>query len=117
MTSMRAVGLVLVSTVFTALGQVFFKMGSGRLALSLSGVLFNYMLLVGFFFYGIGALMLIVSLRHGELSVLYPVYAMNFVWVSLLADRFLGESMSSLKWGGILVIMMGVSLIGWGGRR
>ena len=53
----------------------------------------------------------------GEVSVLYPLLAMSYVWVSLLSIWFLGEVMTSVKWMGVMGIILGVSFIGIGGTR
>ncbi|MFH1836261.1 MAG: hypothetical protein ABH851_08745 [Methanobacteriota archaeon] len=67
--------------------------------------------------YGIGAIMLIVSLKYGELSVLYPIYGLNFIWVSILSPYFFpSDSMNLVKWIGVVFVIGGVSLIGLGSR-
>ena len=74
-------------------------------------------MMVGCVLYAVGAVMLIVSLKYGELSVLYPVYALNFIWVSVLSPRFFpSDSMNAVKWLGVFFVMVGVSLIGLGSR-
>ncbi|MFC2163232.1 hypothetical protein ACFLRF_06080 [Candidatus Altiarchaeota archaeon] len=109
---------VLVSTVFASFGTISLKMGSHGLTLNPIDLLTNYPLMIGVILYGLGATLLIVSLKHGELSVLYPIYALNFVWVSILSPVFYAEdSMNQLKWGGIIIIMVGVSLIGYGSNK
>jgi len=107
--------LVLASTVFTASGQILYKMGASRLAFDFQLLLTNYALIAGLFSYGIGAFMLIFALKHGELSVLYPIYALNFVWVSILSPVFFQtDSMNTVKWLGVFLIIAGVSTIGRG---
>lgn len=113
-----AMGLVLCSTIFTAGGQILFKMASADLSLDLLAQLTNYHLITGFVAYGIGAVMLVVSLKHGELSVLYPIYALNFIWVSILSPYFFeSDYMNAVKWFGVIAIVIGVSLIGMGSRN
>ena len=117
-TKSRAVVLVLLSTLFTSSGQIFLKKGANQLVVGLSEVLGNNPLMLGCVLYAIGAVMLIISLKYGELSVLYPLYALNFIWVSILSPRFFpSDSMSALKWFGVLMVIVGVSLIGFAGRR
>lgn len=117
-TKSRAVVLVLLSTLFTSSGQIFLKKGANQLVVGMWEVLGNNPLLLGCVLYAVGAVMLIVSLKYGELSVLYPLYALNFIWVSLLSPRFFpSDSMSALKWFGVLMVIVGVSLIGFAGRR
>ncbi len=67
--------------------------------------------------YGIGALVMIVALKRGELSVLYPIIALSYVWVALAAHYFIsGDSMNFIKWAGIGSIVLGVSFIGIGSQ-
>ena len=116
--SLRSILMVLVSTIFTAVGQILFKVGSANLVFDARVLLSNYALFAGFLAYGLGALMLIAALRHGELSVLYPIYALNFIWVSVLSPAFFpADSMNAVKWTGVLLIVAGVSAIGLGSGR
>jgi drug/metabolite transporter (DMT)-like permease len=39
------------------------------------------------------------------------VIATSYVWVAVVSNKVLGESMSLLKWGGILLILLGVTLV------
>jgi uncharacterized membrane protein len=70
--------------------------------------------MAGIGFYGVSTAMFIPALKGGELSVLYPLVALTYVWVSLLSVKFLNEKMNKMKWIGILLILFGVTLIGIG---
>ena len=107
-----AVFLVLFATLLTSTGQLFYKMGLERL--SLASVMDNYLLLLGLFLYIIAMFLILIALKYGELSVLYPVIAMSYVWVALLSIFFLGEPMGFLKWSGVSAIIVGIALIGAG---
>ena len=51
----------------------------------------------------------VVLLKKGELSVLYPIVATSYVWVSILAPFFFPtESMNSWKWMGVLLILFSI---------
>lgn len=116
-TQSRAVVLVMLSTVFTSLGQISLKKGANQLVFGVFELIRNYPLILGCVLYAVGAVMLIVSLKYGELSVLYPVYALNFIWVSVLSPRFFpSDSMNVVKWLGVFFVIVGVSFIGLGGR-
>ena len=45
---------------------------------------------------------------------LYPVISMSYVWVALFSKVFLHEEMNKYKWLGIILIVGGVILIGFG---
>ncbi len=110
--------MVLISTFVTSSGQIFLKKGAMGLSVDLFDIILNFPLLIGCVFYAVGAVMLIVSLKYGELSVLYPIYALNFIWVSILSPWFyVTDSMNMAKWFGVIVIMAGVSLVGIGSKE
>jgi len=113
-TPLTGIGLMILCTFFTSFGQLFFKMGLNRLEFSLLGLITNYVLILGFLFYGVGGTLLIVALKFGELSILYPILALGFVWVNLLSLSILNEQISLIKWMGIIFILFGVSMIGRG---
>ena len=110
-----AILLVIVSTLLTSSGQLFLKKGANQLSISLPSLITNFPLIIGAFIYIVAALLLIISLKNGELSVLYPLYATSFVWVSILSIHFLNEPSNPFKWAGVLAIISGVAFIGRGG--
>jgi len=110
--------LVLVSTLVTSGGQIFLKMGTARLNWNLIEQLANLPLLLGWGLYIIGAVMLIVALKYGDLSLLYPIYSLNFVWVSIMAPYFFtSDSMNTVKWLGVAIVVLGVTCVGMGSAR
>jgi len=121
-TALSAILLVVFCTLITSSAQIFYKLGSGKMTTTaglstlLKTAVLNPNLWTGLILYGIGAIILIIALKKGELSILYPIIALSYVWVSLLSVRFLGEHMNSMKWFGVITIIVGVSLIGIGSQ-
>ena len=74
---------------------------------------------VGFYsgaiLYGLSALIFVYGLKFGELSALYPVVALSYIWVSLLSIKLLGEKMNGYRWLGIFLILVAVVFVGIGG--
>ena len=60
---------------------------------------------------------MVVALRHGELSVLYPLISLSYVWVAVLSVLVFGEIMNAYKVAGICAIMAGVAVLGSGARK
>ena len=113
MTTTRGAMLaVLGATVITSTAQILWKFGMGAGSSAVTGAF----IIAGLAMYAIGAGILIMALRHGELSVLYPIIALSYVWVALLASGILGEVLSVQNWAGIIVIIAGVALIGAGAK-
>ncbi|MDD5111113.1 MAG: EamA family transporter [Candidatus Altiarchaeota archaeon] len=110
-----AVAMIIVASLLGAFGSIYLKKGSGRLEFSPRKLAGNRDLIYGFLLYGLSSLFFIVGLKGGELSVLYPLVALSYVWICILSVRILKESMGFWKWLGVVLIVAGVGLIGMGG--
>lgn len=80
-------------------------------------LLTNVPLITGYALYGVNTLMLVLALRDGELSMLYPIIALTYVWVTLLSYFVLNEPANVLKNVGITIIVIGVAVLGRGERK
>ena len=112
-----AFALVILCTLFTTSGQICFKMASSRLSLDLHALLTNWPLFLGFFIYAMGALLLIISLKGGELSILYPLIATSFIWVSLASYYIFNDTLNVFKWVGIFFIILGITFMGVASKK
>jgi len=89
------------------------KTGANQLVgQSLSGILSNVPLIAGYCLYGLSTLLLVLALRDGELSLLYPVIALTYVWVTILSRVIFHDQLSVSKVTGIAVIIAGVVVLG-----
>jgi undecaprenyl phosphate-alpha-L-ara4N flippase subunit ArnE len=111
--------LVVVTTVLATGAQFFLKSGVAALPaqMTLSAVITDIPLLFGVFLYGLGAFIMVLALKGGDVSGLYPVVSTSFVWVALLAHFLLGEAVHWLRWTGIIIIIAGIFVIGYAGRH
>ncbi len=57
-----------------------------------------------------------LALRDGQLSVLYPIIALTYVWVTILSPMFFNDVINAYKVIGVGLIVAGVSFIGLGSR-
>lgn len=80
-------------------------------------LLTNLPLLLGFILYGVNTVLLVAALRQGHLSVLYPIIALTYVWVTILSPVFFVDHLNPFKIAGVTLIVLGVSLIGAGSRE
>ena len=111
----QSVGLVFLCTLFGVVAQYFIKSSGMQLeSLAPSALLANYSLWTGLSLYGISTLLLILALRDGELSLLYPVISLTYVWVTLLSIFIFHETVNVFKIVGVAVICGGVALLGKG---
>jgi multidrug transporter EmrE-like cation transporter len=81
-----------------------------------AAMLTNLPLLAGYALYGLSTVLLILALRDGELSLLYPVIALTYVWVTVLSFLIFHESINPLKMAGIAIIVSGVTVLGRNGK-
>jgi drug/metabolite transporter (DMT)-like permease len=117
MTKRWAIGIVVACTLFTSFAQIFYKFGADRLSFDLISIITNWPIILGIALYGIGAVLLIAALKGGDVSVLYPIIATSYIWVSLLSMYFFGEVINLYKWTGIILIFFGVISVAKGGRK
>ena len=101
----KGILLMLVSSLCVCIGQLLWKLSADM------GII---VMLAGFFFYGIGALVMLIAYRFGKLSVLQPMLSLNYVLSIFLAALVLKESITILKCIGVIVIIAGVILIAGG---
>lgn len=116
-TKLWAVGIILFSTLLTSTAQLFYKFGAEKLSFDILSIITNLELIMGMILYAVGGILLILSFRGGEVSVLYPIFATSYIWVSFLSIYFLGEVMNIFKWLGVFTIIAGISLIGYGSKK
>jgi len=118
----RAVLTVVACTLIGAAGQVLIKQGgahvqhAGLIATAI-GIVTVPTLFAGYCLYGIFAALMVYALRHGELSLLYPIIALTYVWVTILSVLVFHETITPLKGAGIATIICGVAILGRGGTR
>jgi drug/metabolite transporter (DMT)-like permease len=114
----RPVLLVLGCTVLGAAAQIFMKLGANHLAHpGLIGMATNPSLLCGLVLYGLSTVLLVLALKDGELSLLYPVIALTYVWVTVLSLLLLHDKPNPYKLAGIAIIVVGVSVLGRRGKK
>jgi drug/metabolite transporter (DMT)-like permease len=125
LTRRESIGLVFCCTFIGAAAQVLMKIGAHNLPAASLGAIFsnplilllNFALVGGLSLYGLFTLLLIFALRDGELSIIYPIIALNYVWVTFLSLILFHESMNPFKACGIAVIVFGVMVLGRSGGR
>lgn len=104
---------MVLGTVLAAIAQVLIKRGAAELSSKqVLDMITNVNLLAGYTLYAIFTLLLSLALRDTELSILYPIISLTFVWVALLSLFIFGERLTAVKTAGIVIICGGVALLG-----
>ena len=109
--------LVFCCTVLGAAAQMLMKVGLSHLSQpGVMGYLTSLPLLGGYCLYGLNTVLMVFALRDGELSILYPIIALTYVWVTVLSVVFFHEALNFFKLLGVAVVVIGVAVMGRGGK-
>ncbi len=125
----RSFLLVFSCTLIGAIAQILLKKGAVQLGAHVTlldvarrpalfvefafGILRNINLFLGYCMYGINTFLMALALKGRELSRLYPIIALTFVWVTLLSLFTLpDEHLNFFRVAGIVFIVGGVSVLG-----
>jgi len=109
--------LVFACTVLGAAAQILMKIGMTHFKMDPIALATNYPLVAGYVLYGMNTVMLVLALKDGELSMLYPIIALTYVWVTLLSYLLLKEEPNLYKNIGITTIVVGVAVLGRGSKK
>ncbi|HYI96966.1 MAG TPA: hypothetical protein VEX68_25710 [Bryobacteraceae bacterium] len=105
--------LVFLCTVLGAAAQVLLKIGATQLVkVNPLSMLANPWLFCGYSLYGLSTALLILALRKGQLSLLYPVISLTYVWVTVLSLILFKETMNVYKAVGLAIVVAGVAVLG-----
>jgi drug/metabolite transporter (DMT)-like permease len=105
-------GGVLFSVALNATGQLLFK--AARVAQPDASVLRLFLhpeTWYGFLIYGLSAVCWLWVLARAQLSLAYPILSLTFPIVLGLSAFLFGEVISPMRWAGVGVIVLGVSLL------
>lgn len=115
--------MVLVCTFVNAASQILIKKGTATLGDNPSmvetaiGIFTTRLLFEGYCLLGISTVLLVLALRQGELSLLYPVFTLTYVWVTALSVIIFHDSLNVFKMAGIAIIIAGVAVLGRASRQ
>ncbi len=116
-THRRAAVIVSSCTLISAAAQILMKIGMSHVSrLDPIALATNIPLVAGYALYGVFCLMMILALRDGELSLIYPIISLAYVWVTVLSYFIFHDTLNPLKLIGIAGIMAGVGMLGRGER-
>lgn len=118
---MRNILLILFSVLLAVFGQFFLKKGMldiGEIPLKITTPLFllsrvfsSFKLFFGFSLFALSSIVWLVVLSKVELSFAYPMVSMGYILTVFISWKFLGETISPLRWLAIFVICTGVLLL------
>lgn len=114
-TPLSSMALVLFGSVIGSFGAVFLKSGAAKLKLGFWHIL-NLQLATGVALFLLSSVFFVLGIRHGELSVLYPMVSLGYVWTLVWSRVFFGEPFTRQKFYGLGLILVGVFFVGLGSK-
>lgn len=73
----------------------------------------NRYILLGVFFEALFFACLLVLMSGNDITFLWPMTSLTFVFSTVAAMLFLHERVSAVRWVGVLLIMVGAGFISW----
>jgi drug/metabolite transporter (DMT)-like permease len=105
---------VIVGSVIGSFGALYLKLGAERLQINFRSLATNWRLGVGIVFYLLSSVFYTIGVKHGELSLLYPLVSVGSIWTLLWSKLFLGERLTKPKFVAVGMILAGCVLLGLG---
>jgi len=128
--------VLFVALFFEALGVVILKQGidqitgqeklrqGGEIKVGVAAVLrligqgfVNPRVLLGVFFEALFFAGLLILMGHKDISFIWPLTSLSMVATTFAAILLLHERVSGLRWGGVLLIVLGSALITWSEQK
>ena len=112
---MKSMLLVFMASVIGSFGAVFLKMGAARLNGSVMSFA-NSRLLLGVTMFLGSSVFYTLGIKGGQLSVLYPMVSLGYIWTLLWSKLFFNEPFTRVKFYGLGLILLGVFFVGLGSK-
>lgn len=104
----KGILLMLLSSLLTCTGQLVWKLASGKQ----QDTPYFLLLLLGFIMYGLGAILMIVAFRFGDVSILHPMLSFGFIVSLFYGAGILHEEIRLSNILGVMVIVVGIICLG-----
>ena len=116
--------ILLIGLVFESTGIVFLKKGmtqigdtkavnAGEIVRVVKTGVTNAYILLGVFFQALFFICLLILMAKNDISFLWPLTSLTFVFATVAAILFLHERVTPIRWLGVLFIMIGAACISY----
>jgi uncharacterized membrane protein len=120
----KLLSILVIGLVFESAGVVLLKKGMAQVgevrtmtvtevARVVKAGLTNPQILLGVLFEALFFLALLILMAKSDISFLWPLTGLSFVFATLAAMWFLNEQVSAIRWTGGVLIMLGAALISY----
>jgi drug/metabolite transporter (DMT)-like permease len=108
----ESTGVILLKKGITAIGEMHGYNAAEIFRVVKAGAV-NPQILLGVFFEALFFLCLLILMSKSDISFLWPLTALSFVFATFAAIWFLGENVSWVRWVGVIFIMIGAAFISY----
>ena len=115
-TPVSSILLVMGASFIGSFGSVFLKAGAGHLHRNPLSLILNWRLAAGILLFVGSSLLFIAGLRQGELTILYPMVSLGYIFTLFWSRLFFGEPLTRNKFVGLGLITLGIVFLSLGSR-
>lgn len=115
-TPFSSILLVFGASFIGSFAAVSLKAGADRLPPGVIQVFLSWRVHLGIALFLLSSVLFVAGLKHGSLTVLYPMVSLGYVWTLLWSRLMFREHFNRSKLLGLLLILIGVFCIGLGNR-
>ena len=108
----ESTGVVLLKKGMTQIGEVG-AINAAEIARVVKAAITSPQILLGVFFEALFFASLLILMARSDISFLWPLTGLSFVFATFAAIWFLHEQVSSIRWAGVVLIMLGAALISY----
>jgi len=108
----ESTGVVLLKKGMTEIGSVQ-KISAAEIARAVKSGITNVRILLGVFFEALFFVCLLILMARADISFLWPLTGLSFVFATFAAMMFLHEEVSAIRWAGVFLVMIGAALISY----
>lgn len=105
--------LVFTASLIGSVGMVFLKKASAHLHKGFFHII-SVNAAVGVILFVASSVFYLAGVRNGQLSVLYPMVSLGYVWALFWARIFFKEPLTKQKFAGLGLVLVGVFFLGLG---
>lgn len=113
-TPLSSILLIFLAAIIGSVGAVYLKIGAARLRYGFFQNIFNVKLALGVALFLGSSVFYLLGIRHGELTVLFPMVSIGYVFGLFWSKLFFGEPFTKAKILGLALILVGVVFVGLG---
>ncbi|HYL95148.1 MAG TPA: EamA family transporter [Terriglobales bacterium] len=92
------------------------KSGANRLPPGLLSMVTSWRVALGVALFLLSSVFYVLGIRHGSLTVLFPMVSLSYIWGVVWARIFFHEPFNRSKLVGLVLLSIGVIFIGLGNR-